>query len=171
MITERDIRAALDGKFFWFDYARERVGCSLVPFEYLPDYTPAYDEDAIVEAARKGGQTRIKPWTALEDEELIQLREQGWRWQNIGKKLGRGDKSARLRYLEICKQRGIVPHSAIRAQRNMLSTAQKAAIVRMREEENMSFREIDEALGIRNFWARDYYTRYRRDIAMRRNAA
>lgn len=170
MITELEMKEALDGRFFWLDHNNERIGCSLVPKDYIPDHAPAFDEESNAESGRKGGMTKRRAWTPAEDEMLLELRAQGLRWQHLGKQLGRGDKGARARYLEICKTREIAPTKCIRAKRNMLTMFQKKEIIRM-VEQGFTFPEIDDALGLPDFWARDFCTRYRREQNARRMAA
>lgn len=173
MTTEQEMKEALDGRFFWFDHKHERIGCSIVPKDYIPDHSPEEDEEvnaALVASGRKGGMAKRRAWTHAEDEMLLELRAQGLRWQHVGKRLGRGDKGARARYLELCKSREIAPTKCNRAKRNMLTMAQKAAIIKLLGE-GLSFAEIDAALGLPDFWARDYCTRYRREQNMRRMAA
>ena len=78
MTTELAMKEALDGRFFWFDHARERVGCSLVPKDYIPDHSPSSDEDVLAESGRRGGMTKRRSWTVAEDERLVESAEQSW---------------------------------------------------------------------------------------------
>ena len=173
MITELEMKEALDGRFFWFDHKNERIGCSLVPKDYIPDHCPEEDDEAksiLVESGRRGGRTKRRAWTLAEDELLLELRAKGLRWQHVGKQIGRGDKGARARYKELCKAREIAPTKCNRAKRNMLTMAQKREIIRL-VGEGLTFPEIDAALGLPDFWARDYCTRYRREQNALRLAA
>lgn len=173
MTTEQEMKAALDGRFYWFDRSFERVGCSLVPKDYIPDHAPEAEEEtnaACVESGRKGGMTKRREWTQAEDEMLLELRAQGLRWQHVGKQLGRGDKGARARYVELCKAREIAPTPCKRAKRNCLTERHKREIVKMYSE-GMTFAEIDQSLGLPDFWARDFITRYRRELNIRKLAA
>lgn len=170
MTTELEMKEALDGRFFWFDRSFERVGCSLVPKDFIPDHTPPGDDEAMAESGRRGGLTKRRAWTQAEDEMLLKLRGQGLRWQHVGKRLGRGDKNARSRYLELCKARNMEEVPCKRAKRNMLTAKQKNEIIRMHGE-GMTCPEIDQALQLPDFWARDFLTRYKRSLNERRMAA
>ncbi len=170
MTTEREMKEALDGRFFWFDHSNERVGCSLVPKDYIPSHRTTSDEDALAESGRKGGMAERRGWTQAEDEKLIELRGEGLRWQHIARRMGRGDKAARLRYLALCKARGMTPVKCSKAPRAVLTMHQRDEIIRLREA-GYSFPEIDAELGLPDLYARNYYTRFKRAQVEQRLAA
>lgn len=163
MNSEQIIKQALDGHFWSLAPSGDRICHTRVPHDYIPDHKPSYDSEGLhEESGRKGGLARTRPWTREEDDRLIALRAKGLRWQVIAYELGRGDKNTRLRYFEVCDERDLKPAPCVKHPPIVLTDDMKASIVHLREQKGWGFKEINAELGLSGFYARDYYTRYKR---------
>lgn len=80
-------------------------------------YAVAFDGEAyvVIDGARAGGcKTRIRAFTAAEEERLLGLRGKGVSWLAISESMNRTPRMLANRYRQLCEQRGITMRRTVR---------------------------------------------------------
>ena len=164
--AEAIIRRSLDGHFFSLFVspgidAVAVVKCRKVAPDYIPDHRPAWSPDM------EGGEIHHNstPFTAQQDEKLLQLRSTGMRWREVGTAIGRCVNSTRDRYKVLCKERGIDPGPARlpKPQKVAESVKEQAFALKI---DGFSYQQIGEKLGLTKWQASDAVLHVRKRRAM-----
>lgn len=157
MNAEQYIKSRLDGRFFRLDLATGKVIETEVAHDHIPDHKPQMIYD-IVPTDPAHMHHNCKPFSAEEDEYIIEMRGKGDRWENIARRMKRSIANVRMHYGDLCMERGIEPQKAV-SKAYRLPEEAKREIIRMRAL-GMAFPEINKALGLNEYSARDFYRRY-----------
>lgn len=157
MNVEQYIKSKLDGRFFRLDLATGKVSEEGVPKDHIPEHKPRLIND-IVPTDPNYVRYNTRPFSAEDDDRLLEMRNAGERWEIITRRMKRAQSTLRARYLELCFDRGIQPYDS-NASPKRLTAEVKAEIVRLRDM-GMLFSEINRTLGLGEYTARDYYHRY-----------
>lgn len=154
MITEQDIRDALDGWFYSLDFERGNVIATPVRKNHIPNHVPKY----LSEFDQDKPHFNNKKFTPDQDDTIIRMREQGYIWQDISKAVRHDGTLTRARYIIICRERGIRPLLDVRKKK--FTPEQRRQLIEMRAR-GVSYAEIGSQIGMTEQQARDLY----RDIA------
>ncbi len=150
-MTEEQMKAELDGKFFTWHYHKETICALEVPLDYIPDHRRL----SIPE-----GEDKSYQWSASEDDTIFLMRNAGNTWRVISEEMGFAESTVAKRYLEICEMRGVEPSCVEVNAARKFSRETERAVVKMRGQ-GMPFRKIGEVLGITRLQANHIYIRWR----------
>lgn len=162
----------LDGFFYSMqsakaDGAAPRVRTFVVAKNYIPSFGALARHDRMVAGGSNNG-LKVQ-WSDAEDNALLEMRARGMRWENIGREMKRDKKTVNQRYYLLCEQRGIEPAPRFQSGPTRLTHDDKLMIVQLREQ-GMTFDQISERMGLKNYIARDYYCRFKRQLALAEKA-
>lgn len=103
MITEQEIKAALDGTFTTFRHATQEVRTKRVSLDYIPTHKPygIYDEET--------APVRGRQWTEMEDALICKMWEAGYTFKEMAKQIGGSSSAVNIRWQQICLKLGIQP--------------------------------------------------------------
>lgn len=164
MITEQDIKAALDGLFYCLDHRDNSIVLKRVEKDHIPDHKPRWTEEAL-ETLRTS--IACLEWDDEIDEFIVNKRAAGTTFGAISRELNISETAIWKRYKFICEERGIDPAPRVAPRRRSYSAELEAEVVRYRHEDK-SFSEIALMLGIRKHQA---YEIYRMFIGRKRKRA
>ncbi len=153
MMTEAYIKSQLDGTFTTWDHIREAWRTIKVPLDHIPKHKPAY----FVDQTNEPRGTEIQ-WTPAMDDMVFELRNAGNIWTVVAKHLDLSPQTCILRYIEICRQRGVEPLSNEVTAPRKFSREKERAVMKMRAA-GMTFAEIGRAIGVTTRQANDIHIR------------
>lgn len=155
-MTEDHIRAELDGKFFSIVIAPgieavPRVKEFVVPRDFIPEHRGEHKWMALptpesYEIADKGGRPALT-WSEADDLRIMNGRNAGVRWKDLARSMGRALDTVRLRYMHLCKERGIMPAPNARSNRTKITKEVRNRIIEMRSK-GIPYSAIATATGI-----------------------
>jgi hypothetical protein len=118
--------------------------------DYIPDHRPPWSPDM------EGGEIHHNstPFTAEQDEKLLQLRFTGMRWREVGTAIGRCVNSTRDRYQVLCKERGIDPGPARLPKPPKVPDSIKLQAYQLKQD-GLSYSQIGKKLGLTMWQASD----------------
>ena len=156
MTTEQEIKEALDGWFYSFDFENGTVTCTAVARNHIPTHRPRWWEIGI-EALRANGNAHN--WDDDQDDLIVARRASGVAFGLIGKEMGLSESCVVKRYKVICTQRGIRP--ARRAARTRKYSPEiEARIVELRQG-GKTFSDIAHILKLPRAAVYEIYRTYR----------
>lgn len=155
MTTELEMKEALDGWFYSFDFEAGKVTSKMVPRNHIPKHKPVYD--TALEALRVN--QNAHDWDDEQDNYIITRREAGITFKAIGKEMGLSESCVLRRYRALCTERGIRP--AQWAGRNRkYSPEVEARIVELRQS-GKAFTDIAELMKLPRAVVYEIYRTYR----------
>lgn len=99
MTAEQIISDTLNGWFFRLNVGTGKVSAETVPFDFIPDHTPAgWNAE---EGGHKNNNGQAFPWTPEQDAQLIELRSSGLTWPAIGAHFGCSNKTVLWRHARL----------------------------------------------------------------------
>lgn len=175
MTNEQYIKSKLDGKFWAIQFSHggegpPRVKEYAVPLDYIPTFK-AFEETEEAQTHQKKRVLIRKEWNDADDAALLNLRQDGARWEYVATALERCSKNCRARYAYLTAKHGITPVKCRRGVLANMPVETKAQIVALRDKEGLTWDEINARLGLTGYGARDYYHRRLRNLRERRLVA
>ena len=152
MITELEMKEALDGRFYTYVCESQTVTCRKVPKDHIPIHKPRILDE---EKKPKTGY----PWSEEEDDRLTHLREDGnLIWTEIAIRFRMSPSAVKNRYLLLCLKRGKAEH---RVNRTPDTIALERRVVDLKTQE-LTFDQIAVEMGLSRNQVAGLWRRWRK---------
>lgn len=151
MITELEMKEALDGWFYVYNCEQQSVMRRKVSKDHIPCHKPRIlDED---QKPKTG-----YPWTDTEDERLVKLREANLVWTEIAHRFRMSPSAVKNRYLVLCLKSGRAEH---RVNRTPDTVALERRVVDLKTQE-LTFDQIAVEMGLSRNQVAGLWRRWRK---------